>query len=88
METPKTFCQSCCMPIDDISLRGSEKDGSTSEEYCKYCYADGAFAQDCTLQEMIDFCVPLMANDESGMDEAEARTLLNQTLPGLKRWAG
>ena len=40
---PKIFCQSCSMPIDNTADRGSEKDGSKSGEYCKYCYKDGAF---------------------------------------------
>jgi hypothetical protein len=40
---PKIFCQSCTMPIDNIGNRGTEKDGSKSDLYCKYCYLHGAF---------------------------------------------
>ncbi len=30
------------MPIDDDSILGRDKDGTLNEEYCKWCYADGA----------------------------------------------
>lgn len=37
-------CQSCAMPLKkDPEEGGTEKDGSKSEMYCSYCYADGAF---------------------------------------------
>ena len=36
------FCQSCGMPLTDEVL-GTNADGSKSEEYCIYCYKDGAF---------------------------------------------
>ena len=31
------FCQSCAMPMADGDY-GTEKDGSESHDYCKYCY--------------------------------------------------
>ena len=40
---PHLFCQSCTMPIDNIGDRGIEKNGSVSDEYCKYCYQQGVF---------------------------------------------
>ena len=49
------FCQSCTLPIDNIDDRGSEKDGSKSDIYCKYCYKDGAFTDPgMTLERMTD----------------------------------
>ena len=37
------FCQ-CCedMPMEGANY-GKEKDGTLSEDYCEYCYADGEF---------------------------------------------
>ena len=46
------FCQSCGMPLNDHVL-GTNADGSKNEEYCMYCYRDGKFLQDCTMEEMI-----------------------------------
>ena len=51
------FCQSCGMPMSDEHF-ASEKDGSKSEDYCKYCYLDGEFTSDITMEEMIDYSAP------------------------------
>ena len=46
------FCQSCGMPLTEEVL-GTNADGSKNEDYCMYCYKDGKFLQDCTMEEMI-----------------------------------
>lgn len=81
----KPICQSCAMPMSAGDY-GSNQDGSTNSAYCKYCYENGAFTSEMTMEEMINVCVPHMITPESGMTEKEARDLLNQSLPGLKRW--
>lgn len=78
------FCQSCAMPLDE-ELYGTNKDGSKNEDYCKYCYEDGEFTKDCTMQEMIDFCIPLTV-ENSDMDEQSVKVMLNKVIPQLKRW--
>ena len=55
METK--FCQSCGMPLQKNEELGTNHDGSKNEEYCCYCYKDGAFTMDCTMDQMIDHCV-------------------------------
>ncbi|MDA7027841.1 zinc ribbon domain-containing protein [Bacillus sp. CLL-7-23] len=78
------FCQSCGMPMNE-ELFGTEADGSKNHEYCLYCYEKGAFKQpEATLEDMINLCVPYVK--EAGKSETEARTLLESTLPHLKRW--
>ncbi len=82
------FCQSCGMPMGNTDdLYGTNADGAKSTDYCKYCYEDGNFTADCTMDEMIEFCVPHMANGETGMNEDEARKMMNEFFPKLKRWA-
>ena len=54
METK--FCQSCGMPLQKNEELGTNHDGSKNEEYCCYCYKDGAFTMDCTMDQMIDHC--------------------------------
>ena len=50
-----------------------------------YCYEDGNFRKPSeTMEEMIETCVPFMK--ENGMEEKEAREILNNCLPHLKRW--
>ena len=90
MEYPKEdmsgmkFCQSCAMPIREPAQFATERDGSENDSYCIYCYKDGAFTTDCTMEEMIETCVPFMV--EGGMPEAEARRMMTESLPKLKRW--
>ncbi|SFI12226.1 Putative zinc ribbon domain-containing protein [Lachnospiraceae bacterium NLAE-zl-G231] len=84
------FCQSCGMPLDSKDVCGTNQDGSINEEYCIYCYKDGAFVDDCTMDEMIEGSVRHMK--ESGMlkeqnkTEEEAREFMYSIFPELKRW--
>ena len=43
------------MPLTEEIL-GTNADGSKNEDYCMYCYKDGKFLQDCTMDEMIEHC--------------------------------
>jgi hypothetical protein len=80
------FCQSCGMPMSEPVHFGTEKDGSKSEEYCSYCYQNGAFIDESiTLEEMIEFSAQKI--DEAGiMPYSEARKMTGEFLPELKRW--
>ena len=77
-------CQSCGMPVTAEDLKGTRKDGSLTDEFCTYCYQKGAFTQDVSMGEMVEICVPHLVN--SGMQEADARKLMQETLPKLSRW--
>ena len=55
MNKEMKFCQSCGMPLTEDVL-GTNADGSKNEDYCMYCYRDGKFLQDCTMEEMIEHC--------------------------------
>jgi hypothetical protein len=79
------ICQSCGMPMPTGDLFGTETGGSKTSEYCSYCYQEGAFVGDTeTLEAMVEVCVPFMVKE--GMPEEQARKLLNEQLPHLKRW--
>lgn len=80
------FCQSCGMPLGPGAARGTEADGSPSDDYCSYCYKDGKFAGEMTMEEMIDFCAPMMAQANPGMTEDQAKAQMHQFFPMLKRW--
>lgn len=83
-DTP--FCQSCGMPLTAPGLRGTEADGSESPHYCKYCYGKGKFTGEMTMEQMIDFCAPMMAKSNPGMTEADAREQMRKFFPQLLRW--
>ncbi len=78
-------CQSCAMPMEEEKMFGTNQDGSKNEEYCVYCYENGAFTANVTMNEMVNICVPHLV--EEGMNEAEARKTMEDVLPKLKRWA-
>lgn len=81
------FCQSCGMPMGETDeMYGTEKDGTKSEDYCKYCYTDGQFYKDQTLEEMVETCVPFMMEDNKELTKKEATNQLMAFLPTLKRW--
>ncbi len=84
METK--YCQSCAMPLEAADACGTNADGSKNEDYCQYCFKDGAFTWHGTMDEMIEFCVPHMACANAGMSEAEAREQMRNFFPSLKRW--
>ena len=79
------FCQSCGMPLTPGVELGTEADGSASPDYCGYCYKGGQFMGEMTMEEMIDFCAPMMAKGNSGMTEEQAKAQMNQIFPMLKR---
>lgn len=86
-EMNQKFYQCCGMPMGDTDeLYGTNADGSKNEEYCKYCFADGTFAFQGTMEEMIELCAPNMAAANSGMTEEEARKNMLEWFPTLKRW--
>lgn len=84
------FCQSCGMPIEEKELQGTEKDGGLNGDYCIYCYRDGAFTEDCTMEQMIAHCAEMV--DEFNKDsevkytKEEAVEQMRQFFPQLKRW--
>lgn len=79
------FCQSCGMPMkQDPGAGGTNADGSKSEEYCSYCYENGAFHNpDFTAKEMQDFCIVKMK--EQGVPRFLG-WLFTRSIPKLKRW--
>ncbi len=85
------FCQSCGMPLTDGN-KGTNADGSQNDDYCIYCYKDGKFTQDMTMEQMIDHCAQFTEeiNKQSGQNltKEQAKEMMRRFFPHLKRWAG
>ena len=83
------FCQSCGMPLTEEIL-GTNADGSKNEEYCIYCFKDGAFTGDFTMEEMAEFCSQFVdefnKNTGQNLSKEEYKAMLLQYYPNLKRW--
>ena len=78
----RLVCQCCGMPLEDAVL-GRDKDGTLNEDYCRWCYADGAFTYN-DMDDLIDVCAGHMAGD--GFTEEQARAYMKQLLPTLDYW--
>jgi len=85
------FCQSCGMPLTNEVL-GTNADGSKSEDYCIYCYKDGAFTGDFTMEQMAEYCSMFVEeyNKNTGehLSACEYKQVLLKFYPSLKRWSG
>ena len=74
------------MPLEKPEDFGSSDAGYRVNDYCRFCYQDGAFTEpDVTLEQMIDRCARIMTKQGVRSPE-EARTLLTEVMPRLKRW--
>jgi transcriptional regulator with XRE-family HTH domain len=87
---PESVCQSCAMPLRELDDFGTDTDGGLSTEYCVYCYQDGRFTNNRTLDEMIESNLHSLDEFNRGngttYSEDEARTILKMHLATLKRW--
>ena len=83
------FCQSCGMPLTD-SILGTNVDGGKNNDYCIYCYKDGAFTGNFTMEEMVEYCSMFVEeyNKNTGrhLTRDEYKEVLRQFYPTLKRW--
>lgn len=84
MKGANRFCQSCGMPINkDPQGGGTNADGSRNATYCSYCYRNGAFTFDGTLDEFREFCRQKMI--EAGHGKFTA-WLFTRGMKRLARW--
>ena len=80
------FCQSCSMPLERPEDFGTDVAGFRVNDYCRHCFVNGAFTEPAiTMEAMRDRCVGIMAGQRI-MPEAQARALLTDVFPRLKRW--
>ena len=77
------FCQSCSMPLQP-GMAGTEKDGTPSSEYCKYCYQNGEFTSPSMTLEEMKTLVKNEMQKRNISDDVIQRA--EGALPYLKRW--
>ena len=78
------ICQSCSMPIMEDEQYGTNKNGSINKDYCIYCYNDGNFIDNVSMEEYIEMNVQFA--DQAGMTEEQMREHCKTVFPTLKRW--
>ena len=83
------FCQSCGMPLTQ-EIMGTNADGSRNEDYCIYCYKDGKFLQECTMDQMIEHCAQFVDEVNKGLPQPITKEeyigRMKMYFPHLKRW--
>lgn len=86
----ETVCQSCGMPMAAKEDFGTNKDESINTDYCIYCFKDGNFTCDSTMDQMIEACAgyPEALKDEKGnsIPKEEYIARMEMYFPTLKRW--
>ncbi len=78
------ICQSCGMPISSTIDLGTNKDGSLNKDYCKYCYKNGEFIDNVSLEEYIEKCSQF--GQQAGMTNEQMKSFCEKLFPTLKRW--
>ena len=85
-----SICQSCGMNIKSAQDSGTNADATPNREYCSYCYQNGAFTHDATMEEMLETNLKYLDhwNAETGnsFTPEQARPILREFLSTLKRW--
>ena len=78
------------MPLTSEEDCGTNADGSINYDYCKYCYADGHFLQEMTMDQMIEHCAQFVDEVNKNMPKPMTRDEYKQMMygffPMLKRW--
>jgi len=81
----KNICQSCGMPMKNMTDFGTDSDGSINTEYCHYCYEEGEFTdKGISLEEKMAKNMNIAI--KMGMSDVAAAKLASKTLPALRRW--
>jgi len=87
MKSDDRICQSCCLPLNEEEIIGTEANGEKSQNYCCYCYKGGVFTRpDATLETILDISAKVWAEKDPNVTIEEAKVQLKRKMPTLKRW--
>ena len=78
------ICQCCGMPLSEDDMISREPDGRYNEDYCKWCYTDGAFAYE-SKDGLLEFLISHMPNPDNTPEEVR-KSQYDQYLSQLKHW--
>lgn len=78
------ICQSCWIPLENPEQFGTNADWSVNQDYCIYCYKNGEFIDDVSMEEYIDMCSQYWA--QAGMTNEQMKEYCTKLFPTLKRW--
>lgn len=80
------ICQSCGIPLGSSDNIGINADGSSSKDYCTFCYHKGEFLEPAmTVEEMISMH-SIIISQAGDISLEKAEKISKQSIPNLKRW--
>ena len=74
------------MVSDEEQQFGTNEDGSRNEKYCCYCFQNGHFVGNSTMEEMVKFCAKFEVEGGRAKTLEEAEKMLLEYFPTLERW--
>ena len=83
------ICQSCGTPMAEQDDFGTKKDGSKNTDYCRFCFHDGEFTDECATAEQKADHIALVVGKMKGSSEQQVKDKAKKYLPmlkELKRW--
>lgn len=63
---------------------GTDADGRKNPDYCIYCYKNGKFIDDVSMEEYIEMCSQF--GSQAGMTNDQMMEHCKKVFPTLKRW--
>lgn len=84
LDMPEHYCESCGMILSPEEY-GTDCNGAKTDHYCKWCYEQGKYTYETSMEAMIEDCAPRLA-ENTGMTNDEAVSLMGAVLPHLERW--
>lgn len=74
------------MPMGKAEDFGKNADGSQCDDYCHFCFQNGAFTEPNTsMEQMIDKVAGFLVT-KMNMPEVQAKDMAKGNIPNLKRW--
>ncbi|MBL1224663.1 zinc ribbon domain-containing protein [Enterococcus sp. BWR-S5] len=83
------ICQSCGMDIEMDKDKGTNTDGTLSSEYCLYCFKEGSFTNNLTIDQYVEIGLDYSPEYKAATSEKEKVQIKEQAkayLATLKRW--
>ena len=89
-EITETICQSCGMPMSATEHFGTNSNGSPNTDYCCFCFQNGNFTHNLSMEETIMNSVSFLDSekvDGRTLTKEEAALKMHIHFPTLKRWS-
>jgi hypothetical protein len=85
MSLDEQRCQSCGAILRSDSDCGTNTDRTLNHEYCHYCFLDGTYQDDCSLDTMLSIAEQVIGDVER-LPAGEAAARARRIVPQLARW--